>query len=436
MRRTRVVVSGVALLALLAAGCSKAEDNSGPSDTGAATQAGAGGNGSTAAGGGAVKTGPGVTDSTITLGALMDLTNVFAANSKSIIQGANLYWKERNSGDKVCGRTVKLDVQNTDYDPQKAVSLYRGMSSNILSISPVLGSPVVSALKPLVDKDHVLTQLAGWTSEVLPDPNMQITGGTYDIAMINAIDWLMRSKGLKSGDTIGHIYFEGDFGGDALRGTEFAAKQHGLKVVKEQITPTDTDLTTQVNQLKKAGVKAILLSAANPQTSSVASVASSIGLDVPIVGNAPIFTPALLKTPAAKALEANVYTVTSMAPPSLDAPRVKKFLTAFQKAYPKQDPIQNGSMFGYASAQIMGAVLDKACANKDLSREGVLKAFHSISAYDTQGTVAGTLDFTDPAEPPSRTDYVSKVTAGVPGGLKVVGEAFESATAKKYKIGG
>lgn len=435
MKSTRVIASSVAVLALVAAGCSKAEGNGGssqsPANTGAATQAGTqGGTGDS------LKTGPGVTDSTITLGALMDLTNVFAANSKSIIRGAKLYWKERNSGSKVCGRTVKLKVQNTDYDPQKAVSLYRGMSSNILSISPVLGSPVVSALKPMIDKDHMLTQLAGWTSEVLPDPNMQITGATYDIAMINAIDWLMREKGLKSGDTIGHIYFEGDFGGDALKGTEFAAEQHGLKVVKEQITPADTDLTTQVNKLKQAGVKAILLSAANPQTASVATVAASIGLDVPIVGNAPIFTPALLDTPAAKALEAHVYTATSMAPPSLNAPRVTKFRTAFAKAYPDAKPIQNGSMFGYASAQIMGAILDKACANQDLSRAGVLKAFHSLSAYDTEGTVAGTLDFSDPAEPPTRMDYISKVTAGVAGGLKAVTKAFVSPTAKKYKIGG
>src|SRR5699024_9735353 len=158
-----------------------------------------------------------------------------------------------------------------------------------------------------IDKDHMFTQLAGWTSEVLPDENMQTSGTTYDIDMINAIDWLMRKKGLKSGDTIGHIYFEGSLGGNALKGTEFAAKQLGLKVVKEQITPKDSDLTTQVHKLDRAGVKAILISASDTQTASVASVASSIGLDVPIVGNSPSFVPQLLQTAAAKAAEKHVY---------------------------------------------------------------------------------------------------------------------------------
>src|SRR3954447_20257014 len=51
---------------------------------------------------------------------------------------------------------------------------------------------------------------------------------------------------------------------------------------------------------------------------------------IKIVGNAPVFTPQLLRTPAATALEDNLYVVTALAPPSLAADGVRQFLRAFQ----------------------------------------------------------------------------------------------------------
>jgi len=76
----RPLIAGVCLaLAVAAAGCGKAEEQNSSS------------------GGGGGSNGPGVTDKTITLGALMDLTNVFAAGSKGILEGTNLYWDSVNA---------------------------------------------------------------------------------------------------------------------------------------------------------------------------------------------------------------------------------------------------------------------------------------------------------------------------------------------------
>ena len=87
---------------------------------------------------------------------------------------------------------------------------------------------------------------AGWTSDVLPSKNVAIAGTTYDIEAINAVDFLMKEHGVKSGDTIGHLYFEGDYGENALKGSKYAAGKHGLKIVEQKITPADTDMTGQV----------------------------------------------------------------------------------------------------------------------------------------------------------------------------------------------
>ena len=108
---------------------------------------------------------------------------------------------------------------------------------------------------------------------------------------------------------------------------------------------------------------------------------------------------------------------------------MKEFLDAFQKKNPDAQPIQNGSVYGWAAAKIMNRLLEDSCDN--LTREGVQNALRGLTDY-SDGTVAGTLDYSDPAVPPSRSNFIMKATAAVPGGLTVEAEPFESDLAKQY----
>jgi ABC-type branched-subunit amino acid transport system substrate-binding protein len=387
-------------------------------------------------GSGGVKTGPGTTKDTISLGYLPDLSGVFAPNGKAMMEGAKLYWDAKNQAGGICGRKIELKTQDTAYDPQKAVAAYQQMSGDVVGLGLVLGSSITSALLPSVKQQDMFLNFAGWTSDILPSENVAIAGTTYDIEAINAIDFLMREHGLKSGDAVGHLYFEGDYGENALKGSKYAAGKHGLKIVEQKITPAETDMTGQVAAFRRAGVKAILFSAAPPQAASLAGVAASQKLDVPIVANGPGWTPQLLTTPAAGALEKNYYVVSSMAPLDVQSEGVQKFLDDYKQAFPKGTPSSNGSLYAYAGAQIADAALTQACKDKDLTRKGVLDALHSLTALDTGGTVAGTLDFSKSDEPPSRLVYTARVRKDAPGGLAVIGEPGTSDDAKSYTFGG
>ena len=109
---------------------------------------------------------------------------MFAPLSKSLVQGTQLFWKQQNAAGGVCGRTVEVTVKDHGYDPQKAVSAYREISSDVLGMQTVLGSPIISALKPTVDQDNMYVGVAGWSASVLGDERLQLLGTTYDIEAI------------------------------------------------------------------------------------------------------------------------------------------------------------------------------------------------------------------------------------------------------------
>ncbi|MGC5039058.1 ABC transporter substrate-binding protein [Streptomyces sp. DT190] len=412
-RPRTLLATALAALLLTATGCSSKADSSG----------------STGDGADGVRTGPGVTDKVIRLGALTDLTGPYATLGKSIVQAQQMWADEVNAGGGICDRRVEIVVKDHGYDVQKAVTAYADLSSDVVALPQVIGSPVMAALLDDIERDKVLTFPQAWAASLLDRDSVQVLGTTYDIDMIAAVDFLTRTKGLKKGDTVGHVYFEGDYGANALEGSQWAGKKAGLKVVGQKIKATDTDLSAQVSALRKEGVKAILISAGPAQTASLVGVAASRGLKVPVVSSAPGYAPQLMKTPAAPALTALLNVVSAAPAVSSDLPGVRKMVASYQKKYPGS-LLDSGVLSGYNAAQLLGTDLKKACENGSLTREDVVKAHRSQSAVDVGlGTAQ---NFSDKAQPASTSTYVHKPDAKAVGAAVNVEDAHTAPGVKEY----
>ena len=212
-RATGTVLAGALVLLLAATGCSsKADDGKG---------------GGEAADG--VRTGPGIGADTIRLGALTDLTGPYATLGKSIVQAQQMWADEVNADGGICERDVEIVVKDHGYDVQKAVTAYADIAPDVVALPQVIGSPVVAALLDDIERDHMLTFPQAWAASLLGMDPVQVLGTTYAVDMIAAVEFLTRTKGLKKGDTIGHVYFEGDYGANALEGSTWAAEKAGQK---------------------------------------------------------------------------------------------------------------------------------------------------------------------------------------------------------------
>jgi ABC-type branched-subunit amino acid transport system substrate-binding protein len=412
--RTARTALAAALTALLVAatGCSSKADG-----------------GSTSDGADGVRSGPGVSAKTIRLGALTDLTGPYATLGKSIVQAQQMWADETNAGGGICGRKIEIVVKDHGYDVQKAVTAYADISPDVVALPQVVGSPVVAALLDDIERDHLLTFPQAWAASLLGKDSVQVIGTTYDLDMIAAVDFLTRTKGLAGGDTIGHVYFEGDYGANALEGSTWAAERAGLKVAGLKIKATDTDLSAQVTALRKKGVKAVLISAGPAQTASLVGVAASRGLRVPVVSSAPGFAPQLMKTPAAPALTALLNVVSAAPAVSSDIPGVKRMVTAYTRKYPGSQA-DSGVLSGYNAAQLLGADLKKACEAGSLAREDVVGAHRSQEHLDTG--LGSPQDFSDADRPAALSTYVLKPDAKAVGGVVGVEDAHQVPGAEEY----
>jgi ABC-type branched-subunit amino acid transport system substrate-binding protein len=281
-----------------------------------------------------------------------------------------------------------------------------------------IGSPINTALAPEYESDTIVNFPSAWSKTLTEITGTGVVGATYDVEISNAYDYLFKQGLLKEGDTVGHIYFEGEYGANGLAGSQAVAKEKGLKIIEAQIKSTDQDMSAQVTQFKAAGVKAIALTVAPGQTASVAAVAEAQGLDVPILGNNPVFAPGLLAGPTAAWLKSHLYVASPVS--AFDAH--PDLLKSYQEAYPDVTP-SLGVVVGTGMAVLMKQVLDAACENGDLTRAGVLEAFEGLKDIDTEGLVVPIRGF-EKGKSPSLESFVLQ-PADVPGGAKNLEEATQ-----------
>ena len=176
---------------------------------------------------------------------LTDTSGVFAGLGGPLVEGNQLFWKLQNAKGGVCDRQVELVVKDHGYDPQKGVSLYREIEPNVLALQQLLGSPVAAALLPSIQKDGMLTALAAWPSQLTANPNILVERRDLRHRGDQRHRLPRRERRAEpSGDKLGHVYFEGEYGENALQGSQVRGdRSRASTLVEQKIKATDTDLT-------------------------------------------------------------------------------------------------------------------------------------------------------------------------------------------------
>ena len=398
----RRFVVGATVLAVLVAGCGAAEEPP-------------------------VQVGPGVTADTISLGVLTDMTGPFSATSLLRIKGYELFLGELNERGGICGRQVQLKQADHGYDVDRALEAYFELEPQVLGFMDVTGAPMTEAIEPDLMQTRAIAAPASWSATLLGNPHMVIVGTTYDLDVINGLDHFKRNGLVGEGDTIGHVYVDSDYGRNALEGSTFVAEQWGMELIAKPVQET-SDVAPQVAELRAAGVKAVVLSTSPQQTATAAGTAERLGWDAPFLVSVPGYDPRILDSPAAAAAVKRVHVVSPIAPFATDQPGPRAVAEAFTRKYPELEADASVD-HGYVVAVAFAAILEKACEKRDLSRDGVLRAYHDTNKVETNG-LTGDLRFSLVGRPSTTLSYMSRLDPATPGGLAVVANLFESELVK------
>lgn len=406
-RKSLIGAIGAVSLVVALAGCSGTDDDGGSA-------------------GDDVVTGPGVSDSTIKIGQITDLTGPFGPVGKAYLEGTNLYIAATNAAGGVCGRELELVVEDHGYDVQRATTSYRKISEDVAILSGVLGGGMANALLPLITEDQLIMSPLTWTGSLINGTNVFLPGPDYGVQVGNGTSWALDEFGIEKGDTIGFIGFTGEVGESVLAGAKSAADPLGVTVVENFMAPTDTDFTAQIANLKSAGAKLVVVISSSVQLGTIVSTAEAASFDTEFLAGAPgIFDESILDGPAKDAFEDHVYIASGQAPWADPSDAAKAVRDLYEKAGSSVAP-QFGILTGYAQAEATGQILEAACEKGDLSREGLLSAFKGLSQVDTGGLIT-TLDFTGGAGvSQSNETMILRPDSSVDGGLSLYVPIFTS----------
>jgi ABC-type branched-subunit amino acid transport system substrate-binding protein len=247
------------------------------------------------------------------------------------------------------------------------------------------------------------------------------------------MDYWVNQEGHKD-SKICVLYQDDPYGKAGLEGVKFAADEMGFKVTKEvTFAVTDTEFGAQVNQLKASACEMVYLVGLPSSTSPIMSAAEQTGFAPQWIGQSPTWVGLF----SGNTYMQQHFLIINEGPEWGDtsSPGMKQMLddiASFDKT--KQQP-DIYFAFGYAQAWSMAQILEKAVANGDLSRDGLVEAMNGVGTLKTGGLL-GDYEYGPPKDRvPPRAGRIFKVDPATPGGLKAVTtEEFTSDAAKKFKL--
>ncbi|GAC1350734.1 MAG: ABC transporter substrate-binding protein [Ktedonobacteraceae bacterium] len=383
--------------------------------------------------GGGLKVGPGVdvANKTITLGIISPYSGPVAAPvGDPLARGVEVYFKHVNDNGGVNGYKVKFLEEDSQYNPQIQVQLYNQIHNKVLMIADSLGTPTTFAIKDLAASDHMLISAATLSSALAREKYLIMVGTPYRLQVENAFDYIVNKLGIKSPAT-GIIYQNDEYGQDGLTGYKEAVSAYSLHDVGQaSYAPTDKDFTAQVSQMKAAGAKYVFLTTLPLVTATIVGTAAKLGYFPQFILQSPAWANGLLAVPSLRPLLTRLWVMSQGATwGDTSVPGMAQLLKDVAKYAPDQKP-DGYFEFGYAESEITYAILNKAMANNDITRDGLFAAFNSLSSVNLGGLLPPVTYGTSPDQRvPTRDSVVFQVDPTQPANFKALTADFTGTAA-------
>ena len=380
---------------------------------------------------------PGFDGHTITLGIIGTSTNANFANvSRSITAAIEARMAAINRRGGVAGKyPVRLVVRDANYDPTLTINEINATKNQVGGYASILGTPSVEAALPLLRSEQLLASPASQEARWALEPSLLPILNSYQVQTINGVSyWLEQQAGGAAASTVCAVSVASSFGDAGTEGTRFAVSESGAKLgVVVTLAPNDNNVAPALAQLRAAGCQAVTATVAPLQLVALVVGAVRSGWTTRWIASAAGFSDRIVTPQTGPAFEQTVWVVGDG--PQWGDPTLKVLvdeLLASDNRYWTENP-DVGLVFGHAQGATWEAVLERAVADRDLSRAGLLAASRKVTTVNIDG-VGSTIDYSQPIRLSSPRATIFAVDNSYRNSIRMLSFGYSSAVATRYKF--
>lgn len=320
----------------------------------------------------------GVSKTEITIGSIQDLSGPLAGFGKQVRLGMMLAVDEVNEQGGVNGRKLKLLVEDSGYDPKKAVLAAQKLvnQEKIFIMIGHIGTAQNMAAMPVQFEKNVINFFPVTAARQMYEPLNRLKysfAATYYDQMRQVAPKLVKEKGAKK---VCAMYQDDEFGLEVLRGAEDGLKAAGIEMTeKTSFKRGATDFSSQMAKLQSSGCDFVVLGTIIRETIGGIATARKLGFNPTFLGSAAAYTELIHKLGGA-AMDGLYATHTAQQPYLDEASQPIRFWATKYKTKFNDDPTVF-SIYGYNAINAFVKAAQKAGPN--LSTDSFIKAMDSTT---------------------------------------------------------
>ena len=320
----------------------------------------------------------GVSKDQITLGTIQDLSGPAASLGKQLRMGMQLRVDEVNEQGGVNGRKINLKVEDSGFDPKRAVLAAQKLvnQDKIFAMVGHLGTAANIAAFPVLFEKNVISFLPIAGAREMYEPLHRLKYSfavpSYD-QMRLALPRLAKEKGARK---LCAIYQDDETGLEVLRGAEAGARSIGMELAeKTSFKRGATDFSSQVARMKAGGCDFVVLGSLIRETIGTIGEARKTGFSPTFLGFNGAYSDLIPKL-GGKAMDGLYATMTVQHPYLDEASQPLRFWANKYKTRYNEDPGVY-STYGYILLDTFIKGAQKA--GPDLSTDSFIKAMDSMT---------------------------------------------------------
>ena len=319
----------------------------------------------------------GVSKNEIVIGSIQDLSGPISAFGKQVRFGMLLRVDELNEqSGGIHGRKIKLLIEDSQYDPKKAVLAAQKLvnQDKIFAMVSHLGTTSNLAAMPIQFAKNVPNLSPITASKEMYEPFNKLkfagTASYYDQMRVY-LPKLVKEKGSK---TVCTIYQDDDFGTEVMQGAEAGLKTMGMALAEKTTFKTGaTDFSSQVARMKAANCDFVVLGTIIRETIGTIGTAKRSGFNPVFFGSSAAYTDLIHKL-GTRAMD-GLYATMTVQNPYLDSASqpLRFWATKYQTKFNEEPTVF--SVYGYAA--IEGFIIAAQKAGPNLTTDAFIKALES-----------------------------------------------------------